>query len=65
VQLGQKGFEIHPTVKRGYVLWRFVTPLTLRCVKCLAPLLRPAELAKHSTNETTARRRITIANLFL
>src|SRR5262245_35935990 len=28
-------------MKRGYVLWRFVTPLTLRCVKCLAPLLRP------------------------
>jgi hypothetical protein len=38
MQLGQKGFEIYPTVKRGHALRRFVTPLTLRCVKsCPAP----------------------------
>jgi len=40
--LAQKGFEIHPTVKRGDPLRRFVTPLALGCVKCLAPLLRPS-----------------------
>jgi hypothetical protein len=41
MQLAEKSFEIHPTVKRGYDLWRFMTPLTLSCVKCLARLLRP------------------------
>jgi len=41
VQLGQKSFESHPTVKRCHALRRFVTPFTLRCVKGLAPLLRP------------------------
>ena len=40
MQFGQKSFEINPTVKRGHAFRRFVTPLTLRCVKCLAPLLR-------------------------
>ena len=40
MQLAQKGFEIHATVERGHALWRFVTPLTLSCVKCLAALLR-------------------------
>ena len=37
MQLAQKGFEIHPTVKRGHALWRFVNT-ELRRVSCPAPV---------------------------
>ena len=52
VELAEKSFEIHPTVKRGYALWRFMTPLTLSCVKCPARLLRPCRASERQYQRT-------------